>query len=93
MNQPLIIASIILFLMAFSVGVLKQTWLLSGFNEQRVKDKDKLAKLVGSYSLLIGIIMLAGGFINYPNSEKVLFPIMLIGYLIIIVYVNSRMVE
>lgn len=93
MNQTLIIASIILFLMAFSVGVLKQTWLLSGFNEQRVKDKNKLAKLVGSYTLLIGIIMLAGGIINYPNSEKVLFPIMLIGYLIIIVYVNSRMVD
>jgi hypothetical protein len=36
---------------------------------------------------------LAGGFINYPNSEEVLFPVMLIGYVILLGYVNTRMVE
>jgi uncharacterized membrane protein len=93
MNQLLIITAIILFVLAFLIGVKKQTWILSGFNQQRVKDQDKLAKIVGFYNLLIGIVMLAGGFINYPNSEEVLFPVMLIGYVILLGYVNTRMVE
>ncbi|RDW17293.1 DUF3784 domain-containing protein [Oceanobacillus chungangensis] len=93
MNQPLMIAAIVLLIFAFLIGVKKQTWILSGFNQARVKEQDKLAKLVGFYSLIIGIVMLIGGFINYPNSEKVLFPIMLIGYVILIGYVNTKMVE
>ncbi|AQX55202.1 DUF3784 domain-containing protein [Priestia flexa] len=93
MNQPLIVAAIVLFILAFLIGVKKQTWILSGFNQNRVKEQDKLAKIVGSYSLLIGIVMLAGGFINYPNSEKILFPIMLIGYVILLGYVNTKMVK
>ncbi|MEH7382260.1 DUF3784 domain-containing protein [Bacillus sp. JJ1533] len=93
MNQLLIIASIVLLILAFLIGVKKQTWILSGFNQKRVKEQDKLAKLVGMYSLIIGIIMLIGGFINYPNSEKILFPIMLIGYVMLLGYVNTKMVE
>jgi hypothetical protein len=93
MNQTLLTAAIILFVLAFLIGVMKQTWLLSGFNRKRVKDQDKLAKIVGSYTLLIGIVMLVGGFVNNPNIESVLFPIMLIGYVILLGYVNTKMVE
>lgn len=93
MNQPLLVAAIVLFVLAFLIGIKKQTWILSGFNQKRVKEQDKLAKIVGFYSLLIGIIMLIGGFVNYPNSEKVLFAIMLIGYVILLGYVNTKMVE
>ncbi|WP_240378014.1 DUF3784 domain-containing protein [Bacillus piscicola] len=93
MNQLLIIAAIVLFVIAYLIGVKKQTWILSGFNQNRVKEQDKLAKIVGSYSLLIGLVMLAGGLINYPSSEKILFAVMVIGYLILLGYVNTRMVE
>lgn len=93
MNQPLVIAAIVLFILAFFIGVKKQTWILSGFNQKRVKEQDKLAKLVGYFSFIIGIVMLIGGFINYPNSEKILFPMMLIGYVILLGYVNIKMVE
>ncbi|WP_102691669.1 DUF3784 domain-containing protein [Rummeliibacillus pycnus] len=93
MNQPLIMAAIVLFILSFLIGVKKQTWILSGFNQKRVKEQDKLAKLVGYLSFIIGIVMLIGGIINYPNSEKILFPMMLIGYVILLGYVNTKMVE
>ncbi|MEC0668453.1 DUF3784 domain-containing protein [Priestia flexa] len=92
MNQVFIITAIILFVLAFLVGVKKQTWLLSGYNQSRVKDKDKLAKIVGSYSLIMGFVMLVGAFIDHPDTQ-ILFPIMVIGYVIILGYVNTRMVE
>ncbi|MDF1999067.1 DUF3784 domain-containing protein [Peribacillus simplex] len=92
MNQLLIITSIILFLLAYLVGVKKQTWLLSGYNQKRVRDQNKLARLVGSYSLVIGMVMFGGSFIDHPDTQ-VLFPIMIIGYVILLGYVNTRMVE
>ena len=92
MNQLLMITSIILFLLVYLIGVKKKTWLLSGYNQKRVRDKNKLAKLVGSYSLIMGMIMFGGSFIDHPDTQ-VLFPIMVIGYVILLGYVNTRMVE
>ncbi|MFT4415167.1 DUF3784 domain-containing protein [Fredinandcohnia humi] len=92
MNQVFIITAIILLVLAYFVGVKKQTWLLSGYNQKRVKNKDKLAKLVGTYSLIMGIVMFIGAFIGHPDTQ-VLFPVMVIGYVILLGYVNTRMVE
>ncbi|WP_350019568.1 DUF3784 domain-containing protein [Priestia flexa] len=92
MNQHLIIIAIILFTLAYLLGIKKQTWLLSGYNQKRVNDQDKLARLVGSYNLIMGMIMLGGAFINHPNTQ-VLIPILVIGYVILIGYVNAKMVE
>ncbi|MEC1645876.1 DUF3784 domain-containing protein [Bacillus halotolerans] len=92
MSQHLIIIAIILFILAYLVGVKKQTWLLTGYNQKRVKDQDKLAKLVGSYNLVMGMIMLGGAFIDHPDTQ-VLIPILVIGYVILLGYVNTRMVE
>lgn len=92
MNQPFIVTAVILFVLAFLIGVKKQTWILSGFNQKRVKDQDKLAKLVGGYNLFIGIAMLIAAFIDHPNTE-ILFPIMIVGYVILLGYVNTKMVE
>ncbi|MEW5548930.1 DUF3784 domain-containing protein [Peribacillus frigoritolerans] len=92
MNQIFIVTAIVLFILAYLVGVKKQTWLLSGFNQKRVKDQDKLARLVGSYNLLMGIVMFIGAFIDHPDTQ-VLFPIMIIGYVILLGYGNTKMVE
>lgn len=92
MSQHLIMLAIILFILAYLVGVKKQTWLLSGFNQKRVKDQDKLAKLVGSYNLVMGMVMVGGAFIDHPDT-RVLIPILVIGYVILLGYVNTRMVE
>jgi len=92
MNQVLIITSVILFVLAFLIGVKKQTWILSGFNQKRVKDKEKLAKLIGTYSLIMGFVLLIGAFIDHPQTQ-LLMPIMVIGYIILLGYVNIKMVE
>ena len=92
MNQSFIIIAIILFILAYLVGVKKQTRLLSGFNEQQVRDKDKLASLVGSFNLIMGIVMVGGAFIKHPDAQA-LIPIVIIGYVILIAYVNTKMVE
>ena len=92
MNQSLVIIAIILFVLAYLVGVKKQTWLLSGFNQKRVKDKDKLAKLIGSFNLLMGMILFGGAFVDHPDTQ-VLIPILVIGYVILLGYVNTKMVE
>jgi Domain of unknown function (DUF3784) len=92
MNEQFIVTGIILLALAFLIGVKKQTWILSGFNQRRVKDQDKLAKLVGGYNLVIGIAMLIAAFIDNPDTQ-ILFPIMIVGYVILLGYVNTRMVE
>jgi Domain of unknown function (DUF3784) len=74
------------------IGVKKQTWLLSGYNQQRVQDKDKLASLVGSYNFIMGTVMLGGAFISHPDVQ-ILIPILLIGYVVLIGFANTKMVE
>ncbi|MFG6496426.1 DUF3784 domain-containing protein [Fictibacillus sp. UD] len=92
MNSTLIITAVILFFMAYLIGVKKQTWLLTGFNQQRVSNQDKLARLVGSYTFIMGVVMLAGAFIRQLETE-VLFPVLVIGYVVLLGYVNTRMVK
>ena len=92
MNQSFIIIAMILFVFAYLIGVKKQTWLLSGFNEQQVRDKDKLASLVGSFNLIMGMVMVGGAFIKHPDAQA-LIPIVVIGYVILIAYVNTKMVD
>lgn len=92
MNHSFIIIAIILFILAYLIGVRKQTWLLSGFNEQQVRDKDKLASLVGSFNLIMGMVMVGGALIKHPDAQA-LIPIAVIGYVILIAYVNTKMVD
>lgn len=92
MSQHLVFIAIILFVLAYFVGVKKKTWLLTGYNQTRVKDQDRLAKLVGSYNFVMGMIMLGGSFINHPDTQ-VLIPILVIGYVILLGYVNTKMVD
>lgn len=92
MNQHFIIIAIILFVLAYLIGVKKQIRLLSGYNQKRVRDQDKLAKLVGSYNLVMGVMMLGGAFIDHPDTQ-VIIPILIIGYIILLGYVHTRMIE
>ena len=47
-------AGAIIFLCGYLIGVKKQLWLISGYNPDRVKDKDGLAKWVGTGLQIIG---------------------------------------
>ncbi|EEK72378.1 DUF3784 domain-containing protein [Bacillus mycoides] len=91
-SPSLFILAIISFALAYFIGVKQCTWLLSGFNERRVPDKVKLSKIVGFYNLIAGIIATIGSVFTTPNA-KIVFPIIVIGHVIIAVYVNTRMVQ
>lgn len=92
MDQPLLAIGIILIVLAYLVGIKKQVWLLSGYNQKRVKDKDKLAKLVGGYNFFAGLVLVAASFIH-PDFIKWVLGVVVIGYLLLVGYVNTRMVE
>lgn len=91
-SPSLFVLAIISFTLAYFIGVKQYTWLLSGFNEHRVPDKVKLSKIVGLYNLLAGVIATIGSVFATPNV-KIVFPIIIIGHVIIAAYVNTRMVH
>ncbi|OXM16358.1 DUF3784 domain-containing protein [Paenibacillus herberti] len=92
MTPHLIFLGVVFLVLAHLVGVQKKTWLLSGFNQHRVRDKEKLAKLAGSYNFIVGIAMIVAGLIDNPDAEVVL-PISIVGFVILLGYVNTRMVD
>ena len=91
-SPSLFILAIISFALAYFIGVKQYTWLLSGFNERRVLDKVKLSKIVGLYNLTAGVIATISSVFLTPNV-KIVFPIIIIGHVIIAAYVNTRMVN
>ncbi|MEK4029313.1 MULTISPECIES: DUF3784 domain-containing protein [Bacillaceae] len=92
MDINLIVIGIIFLVLGYLVGVKKMTWLLSGFNEKRVKDKTKLAKIVGRTEVILGCIMILGGLVGVkPPGYLVTFCVLVI--LGLVVYVNAKMVE
>ncbi|KSU81058.1 protein of unknown function [Fictibacillus solisalsi] len=94
MNINLLIISLIFFVVAFLVGVKKQTWILSGFNEKRVRNKEKLAKITGFYLFLpLGLLILLSAFIDYPHQAKILPGVSIAYGVLMIIYVNEKMVE
>ena len=83
---------LVLLILGYFVGVKKFTWLLAGYNEKRVKDKNKLARLVGSTLALLGVIIIICGFIGMQETEYlIMFAAAIL--LIELVYVNAKMVE
>ncbi|MGN7117056.1 DUF3784 domain-containing protein [Lysinibacillus odysseyi] len=92
MNINLIIIGLLILAIGYFVGVKKMTWLLSGFNERRVKDKERLANLVGGTQILMGAILIIGGLVGVQPEEYLVIAcvVILLGLLI---YVNSKMVE
>lgn len=92
MNQDLIIFGTIFLVLGFLVGVKKMTWLLSGFNEKRVRDKKKLAHLVGGTEAVLGIVLIIGGILGV-DSPKFLIMLCIAIMMGLVFYVNSRMAE
>lgn len=91
MNTHFLIIGAVLLFLAYLIGVKKQTWLLSGFNQRRVKDQNKLAKLLGSYNLVMGLVLISSAFIDSTFTDYVL-PALLIGYVLLLGYVNTKLV-
>ncbi|WP_144561485.1 DUF3784 domain-containing protein [Bacillus mycoides] len=91
-SPSLCMISIISFTLSYFIGVKQYTWLLSGFNERRVKDKKKLANIVGLYNLGAGVAATIASVFTTPNTQ-IIVPIIIIGHVVLAAYVNTRMVH
>ena len=92
MDTNLLFFGMVLLVFAFFVGVKKQTWLLSGFNEKRVADKEKLTKLVGGTNLVLGVILIVCGFIGFQEPEYLAY--LVVGVMLsLVLFVNAKMVK
>lgn len=92
MNLDLLMIGGILLILAFLIGVKKNTWLLSGFNEKRVSNKNKLSALVGGFNGFMSVLFLVAGILSF-QYHQVLLIILLSGNILLIAYVNARMVD
>ncbi|NTU26801.1 DUF3784 domain-containing protein [Bacillus tequilensis] len=87
----LILIAMLFFCVAYMAGIKKQTWLLSGFQESRIRDKDRLARIAGYFFLNSGIFILLNGFISYQGQDQLIPPIILAYGAGVIIYVNKRL--
>lgn len=91
-NTPLLIIGLIFLILGFLVGVKKMTWLLSGFNEKRVKDKKKLSLIVGVTEMILGLILIILGILNFQYTDYAVLSSVAIS-IILVIYVNATMVD
>lgn len=92
MEINLIVIGFVFLLIGYLVGVKKITWLLAGYNEKRVKDKKKLATLVGGTFAILGIGLMIFGFVGFKQAETIMM--VAVGVILLeVVYVNAKMVE
>lgn len=89
-NYNLILISFILFILAYFIGIKKQIWLLPGFNERRIRNKEKASKLVGLSSLIGGLLSFTAGFILAIQPEVVIL-ILIAGYLFLVIYTHKKL--
>lgn len=92
MDYKVMFLALVFLLLSYVIGVKKQTHFLTGFNQQRVRDKKKLGEIVGTYSFAVSVVLIVSGFIRIL-SQQIIMPFVVVGYLILIVYVNTKMVE
>ena len=92
MNIESLVIGIIVVVLSYLVGIKKFTWLLVGYNERRVIDKDKLSKLIGITYFILGVILILNGFLSLKTLEY----LAIIGVVIVLLevfYVNFKLVR
>lgn len=92
MNVEFLIIGVILLVFSYLVGIKKFTWLLAGYNEKRVNNKTKLAKLVGITYFILGLVMILNGIFNIKALEY----LVILGFVIVVMevfYVNIKLVR
>lgn len=88
----LILIAMLFFWIAYMAGIKKQTWILSGFRESRIRDKERLARIAGSFFLNSGIFILLNGFISFQGQDQLIPPMILAYGAGVIIYVNKKLI-
>lgn len=94
MDYGLLIIGIALLFISYLVAVKKQTWLLAGFNEKNIKNKDLLGKVTGGvFFLPLGLLLVIHSFIDYSFESASLVISMLVLLSITYVIINRRLLD
>ncbi len=78
----MLISALPLYVIAYLIGVKKRVGLISGLKSDQVADKDGLARWVGLYLFLIGVVTILMGLGIYLFMGKIL-TIVLVGVALI----------
>lgn len=85
---------ILIVILGLYVGVFKQTWILAGFNEKKVQNKDLLAKVAGFIMLVpVGIFIIITSYLQFKNQETIIAVVIITYILLFIGYVNTKLVK
>lgn len=88
-----LIVAILFIFVAYYVGIKKQTWILKGFNQVRIRDKDRLAKVAGFFFLNSGFFLFLNSIINIPYQGS-FAPSTILGYgVCTVIYVHKTLVD
>ncbi|MFC4404103.1 DUF3784 domain-containing protein [Gracilibacillus xinjiangensis] len=94
MDYGLLIIGIALLLVSYLVAVKKQTWLLAGFNEKNIKNKELLSKVAGGFFFLpFGLLVVISSIIEYPYENTVLILAMLVLLTGVYLYINRKLLD
>ncbi|MEK9197144.1 DUF3784 domain-containing protein [Ureibacillus sp. 179-F W5.1 NHS] len=93
LNVTSITVAILFIFVAYYVGVKKQTWILKGFNQERIRDKDRLAEIAGFFFLNSGFFLLLNGVIHIPYQDSFTPSIILAYGACTIIYVHKTLVD
>ncbi|PEC22647.1 DUF3784 domain-containing protein [Bacillus cereus] len=87
-----IIVALIIIIMGYQIHIKKKLWLIAGYQEETfVGDKEKLAKIFGVFSYVVGIttFLLPFGLESIGDIAAIIFTILVIlGTLLVIVWAN-----
>lgn len=84
---------VLLIIFSYLIGVKKQTWLLSGFNQNRIRDKEKLSRMVGTTDLFTGALLIVSSFFISQDFMIVAIMLAAFAHVGIVAYANVKMVD
>lgn len=91
LNWVLLIVGALVLVYGVLVGIMKQTHLLKGFNEARVENKARLAKIVGFPLIMIGLIFVNAAMLQVKDMVPLISGLVAV-IVALIVYVNMSLV-
>lgn len=93
LQYELVLLALLFMFTAYAVGIKKQLWLLRGFQQSRIRDKEKLAETAGYFFLNSGFFLLLNGLVHIPYQETFTPPAILAFGVCTIIYVQKTLVD
>ncbi|MFS0561881.1 DUF3784 domain-containing protein [Terribacillus sp. 179-K 1B1 HS] len=84
---------VVFIVLAYLVNVKKMVSILRGYNQQRIRDKQKFIDLVSPFYLISGTILILVPFIFPSEWSIVAMQLVILANLILLIYVNVKLVD